>query len=57
MALMPTEIGVTNGTLEVPLVMDVQTPTMDLRPFLKLKIGKNVLIREIMDSQNVRLNT
>ena len=40
MALMPTEIGVTNGTLEVPLVMDVQTPTMDLRPSLKLKIGK-----------------
>ena len=39
MELMPTEIGATNGTPGAHLVTDVQTLTMDLKPFLKLKIG------------------
>ena len=39
MELMPTEIGVTNGTPGAHLVTDVPTLTMDLKPFLKLKIG------------------
>ena len=39
MELMPTEIGATNGTPGAHLVTDVPTLTMDLKPFLKLKIG------------------
>ena len=39
MELMPTEIGATNGTPGAHLVTDAPTLTMDLKPFLKLKIG------------------
>ena len=39
MELMPTGIGATNGTPGAHLEMDVPTLTMDLKPFLKLKIG------------------
>ena len=35
-----TETGDTIGMMEVHLTMDAQIPTMDLKHFLKLKIGK-----------------